>query len=441
MSADRYGNQLVNQSHIKYDAGSLRYTTYSNTVGIPIVGAIVTLEKETAESQASPGVPVQYAVSVRNAGNLAADVVLYDELPSEMAFVPNSIRRDGVPVPGGSLEEGLPLGSVGAGESVRVVFQLVLAPSAAAENRETVGNRMKADVSFTTSSGRPVKETVYSNTVVLPIAWGEKPVLYAKLSADVSKAAPGDRIRYTLLVGNDGKEPARVQLIDFIPMGTLYVPNSLRVEGQWVRAGVHPEDGYPLGRLAPGESVVVEWYVSVPVVGVESPGQIVANAAGLRGEYADYESGRPAWQPFESNKVFVELWFPVIDAKAKANPKTAVPEETLEFVSVVGNSGNLAASIAADRLVAAPLLLVPGSLRADGAPVPEPGRGEPFRFGELAPSAALRLTFQAIVSPLATTRSIRGHLAFQYAYRLNGRVYSGEASTNPYAVAIVYDDE
>lgn len=438
---DRKNDRLVNQSHIRYSSGASSYTTYSNTVGIPIVGPLIKLEKSTDECEAVPGKSIPYATIIRNNGNYAAKIVLYDELPEGMAFVPNSVVKNGVPLPGVNLDDGLKLGIMEPGERIRIDFRLVLIPGQEERCGKHVSNRMKAKVSFFSSNGRHVKETVYSNTVKLPVTKADKPLLYAKLSVEPLRAAPGDRLQYTLRVGNEGQAAANVTLLSFVPKGTFLVPNSFTLDGKWINIGIPAKAGVPLGLLQPGERMTVAWEAAIPGMSIVAPGQTIENRAMLSASYRDMDIGEKVTVEFCSNQTTVELCFPIVGANVKAKPDIAYPEGIVDFRMLIANTGNRSASCSSDKLFSGPIQFVPGSLRVDGDVVPDPGKGERYAFGEVAPEAVIKVQFQGMISPLVMTRAVRGHIAVQYEYRLNERFHAGETLTNPYEIGILYDNE
>jgi uncharacterized repeat protein (TIGR01451 family) len=402
---------------------------------------MIKLEKSTDECEAVPGKSIPFSTVVRNKGNFAAKVVLYDELPEGMAFVPNSVVKDGVPLPGANLDDGLTLGLVEPGEVIRVDFRLVLIPEQEEKCGKHVRNRMKAKVSFYSSNGRHVKETVLSNTVKLPVAKADKPLMYAKLTVEPPRAAPGDRLQYALRVGNEGHAAANVTLSAFVPKGTSYVPNSFTVDGKWINIGIPAKAGIPLGLLEPGERMTVAWEAAIPGISIVSPGQTIDNRALLSATYHPKDGGEKETVEFRSNQTAVELCFPVVAANLKAKPDEAYPDGIVDFRMLITNSGNRSAYCSADKLFSGTIHPVPGSLTVDGETMPDPGKGGRYSFGELEPGGTLKVQVQGRISPLAMTRKVRGQIVVQYEYRLNERLHAGETATNPYEITILYDNE
>ncbi|OQR53429.1 DUF11 domain-containing protein [Bacillus sp. CDB3] len=82
-------------------------------------------------------------------------------------------------------------------------------------------------------------------------------------SVDLLTACPGDILTYTVQVKNPGKVlPATNSIFqDIIPTGTTFVPNSVKVNG--VQTPGNPNDGVPIGDIAPGQTVTVIFQVKV----------------------------------------------------------------------------------------------------------------------------------------------------------------------------------
>ncbi|PDY01206.1 hypothetical protein COM66_28030, partial [Bacillus cereus] len=68
-----------------------------------------------------------YTVTLTNTGNVPADNTLFtDPIPNGTPFVPNSVTRDGAPLPGADPTVGFTVGSIAPGASVTVSFQVTV---------------------------------------------------------------------------------------------------------------------------------------------------------------------------------------------------------------------------------------------------------------------------------------------------------------------------
>lgn len=429
---------LVNQSYIVYSQGTGTRRTYSNAVGIPVESPQLHVEKSARVNHIIPGRPISYRVQISNRGTLPAEIVLHDETYKGMEFVPNSIQKNGIPVTGALLAPGYSF-ALNAGEQIDISYQLVLA--AANECPPLISNRIRADYTCYTSKGRRIQAHVYSNTVSLPVTLNKGPEIYAKLSVSKHQAVPGDRLRYSLLVGNEGDANAECELRSLIPTGTAYVPHSLLIDGQWSSDGASALGMVQLGTVASSSRVTVSWEVTLLGPSIITPGQIITNAVEILVKTTELSCGKEETKQIVTNSVRVEVFNPIIQAKLKVCPEITFPDGKVIFEIVVKNTGNLSAQICTGRLISNPLLLVDGSLRIQSLPAGNVFDGECYQLGELSPGGDLRIQFQALVSPFVTSNTISGHILFKYVYRLNQCQYTGEVSTNPYCITIEYEDE
>ena len=82
-------------------------------------------------------------------------------------------------------------------------------------------------------------------------------------SVDKGVAVSGETLHYTSVITNAGTvDKTDITFIDPIPAGTTFVPGSVRINGT-VYPAYNPDAGFALPDLAAGESVTVEFDVTV----------------------------------------------------------------------------------------------------------------------------------------------------------------------------------
>nr|WP_231116944.1 DUF11 domain-containing protein [Paenibacillus polymyxa] len=81
---------------------------------------------------------------------------------------------------------------------------------------------------------------------------------------------------YTVLLNNFGNIASEVILQNFIPAGTLYIPDSIQLNGQSL-TGVDPAAGVSFGSVEPDQSLTLTYQVTVSET--PSTGYIVNQAA------------------------------------------------------------------------------------------------------------------------------------------------------------------
>ncbi len=247
------------------------------------------------------GDTLRYTITAKNLGNEnATGVSLSDMIPSHTTYVAGTTRLNGVlladPAAGVSaLQAGLLINAPGdaaglmradaSGAAVATVtFNVVV-------NSSVVEGTLIANQGFVTGTGEgsgpfierpsddpatPVADDPTLDIVGnLPLVDAHKVVSIVADNNGNGAADPGDRLRYTIVVGNFAAVQANgVVLTDAVPQYTTYVANSVMLNGAPVAdpaAGVSPLiAGVPLnsagqasGIIAAGASAVVTFEVTV----------------------------------------------------------------------------------------------------------------------------------------------------------------------------------
>jgi uncharacterized repeat protein (TIGR01451 family) len=381
-----------------------------------------------------PGERLRYTITVRNVGTSdAVDATLRDPIPEHTTYVPGSTRLNGAAVPDGPggtppFAAGMPLstpldptpGSIaaapGAGNIATVVFDvrvdLGTEDGTVIENQAFVSALdagivdQPSDDPLTPAVDDPTRDVV-----------GDVPFLFAvklaELEVDGGQPGivdPGDVLRYTITIHNNGRTPATsVVLRDPVPANTTYVADSLTLNGIPVGqpdGGVSPliagigvsstdltpplPDGFG-GTVSGGESAIVEFLLRVDD-GV-APGTLIVNQATV--ESAELENlptdgdGDPPTGP-EPTVVVVgdvprEPRFEVqkVSADLDGDPELLLAGERLRYTITVRNVGTADARDAMFRdPIPSNATYVPGSTSLNGAPIPDgPGGTPPFVSG------------------------------------------------------------
>ena len=440
MSAKEREQALLNQSRISFRTGNASFTVYSNTLKTPIVGPVITLMKSAAVREAVPGQPVTFAVEAANKGNTAAEVVVYDDMPEGFSYVPNTVHREGAPLPGADPVAGIPLGLLEPGGKAAISFQLLPGEASGGNQPAEAVNVARAVYTFLTGDNRLITDQTESNSVRLQVRQLRAPKLVPTISVSKTRAAPGDILRYTVWLTNIGDWPADVYLQQGIPNGVLFVRNSIAVNGV-LRSGDFPSAGIALGKLAPGEQLTVTYEVTVPGAQAVTPGQTIMNAPTIRYGYQTAQ-GEPVTQEQPvSPPVSTVLFFPIIRAIVRTHPAIVRPYSTVELTYRFTNDGNLPALLSLDRLLVRQLQLLPGTILLNGVPYPDPGPDGKLLLGLLSPGEGLELSLLAVVSPWVTSRVIRGAFEVEFTYEIDGSLYRSKVISNSYEILIEAEDE
>ncbi|WP_390581347.1 hypothetical protein [Paenibacillus illinoisensis] len=253
---------VSSRSSVSFTSGVFSGASYSNTVVTPIYQPIIAVTKTANTSNATIGDTIVYSFSINNSGNLAANLTLTDNIPDGAVLLPNSVLIDGVPQPGANPETGIVVGTIPPGGSVNVTVTLEVTVDSLPQNQRLT-NQAVANYTFSPPDGRQLTGTVSSNVLVIPVS---APNVTVVKSTDAIDAVVGDVITYTVVVTNAGIEVVNnVVMVDPVPVGTVFVPGSVTVDGV-ARPTGNPNTGITLGSIAAGASVTVTFRVEVVVI-------------------------------------------------------------------------------------------------------------------------------------------------------------------------------
>jgi len=334
------------------------------------------------------GETLRYTITVQNTGtDNATSVNIVDLVPANTTYVADSTTLNGIAVAdanGGAspLAAGIPVnapqdvtpGVMNAGvadNTATIVFDVVVYPDA--PDGTIISNQafvsavdhgladLPSDDPRTDLPDDPTRDVV-----------GNFPLLFAPKSAALQVDAgspgvidPGDVVRYTITMYNNGTVPAtQVRLIDFVPNDTTYVADSVTLNGLPVgqpdggvfplEAGIHvssadltpPLPGVGEGVLNPGESAVVQFDMQVNAA--TPPGTLIINQATVysaeRPNLLTDGDGNPATGPEPTVVVVGDVQqLSIVKDVSVVNGGAALPGAELEYVVTVQNIGLLPA--------------------------------------------------------------------------------------------------
>ncbi|SFI34827.1 conserved repeat domain-containing protein [Paenibacillus sp. UNC496MF] len=266
--------------------------------------------------------------------------------------------------------------------------------------------RNQSVVSFDSGSAAGFAYSNVVNTVV------NGPVIGIAKTPDTAQAGLSLPLTFRLAVTNTGNRSANVTVYDTPPSGTVFVANSILVNGAPV-PGITPRTGIPLGEVGPGsvQSIVFQLIVT----SVPASGRIENQAR------ADYS--------------FVTLDHRTITGSALSNvasvPVTGLAvtlsksvSNAVTFVGDMIGYSVLAANEGSDGIAQAVLYdplpdgtaFVPGSVTVNGVRSPSSSPAAGIALGTIEPGSSKLVTFNAVVLdvPVQTRLTNRARLAFRY---------------------------
>ncbi|OZQ66255.1 hypothetical protein CA600_11935 [Paenibacillus sp. VTT E-133280] len=250
---------LTDQASVSFTSGAFSGSSFSNTLVIPVYQPIIVVIKGADRTAATVGDTITYSLKVTNTGNLTANVVITDTIPSGAIFVPNSVLVNGVPQPGSDPSTGLNIGAVAPGSTITVTITLQVTVASLPSPQQLV-NQASSTFSFTPPDGRLLTGTSVSNVLIIPVSSPDVSVIKSTASVD---AVVGDIITYTIVVTNLGISPVNnVIIVDPIPAGSQFVTGSITVDGT-PRPNGSPASGIAIGTIAAGASSTITFQVQV----------------------------------------------------------------------------------------------------------------------------------------------------------------------------------
>ncbi|WP_145318153.1 DUF11 domain-containing protein [Paenibacillus xylanexedens] len=400
---------LKNQSLVRFSSGAteLEQVSYSNTVVTPWIGPRVEVRKVCNVTEAALGQSLVYRIEIGNSGNLPVVVHLLDRLSAETSLLPNSVLRDGIPLPGASPERGLPPAEIAPGGMLRYHFQVVILRLPAALK---LLNQAQVNYEFLTPEGRTVTGVEQSNIVEVDLVSSR---LEISLQADHIHTFSGDIVMYTVIVSNPGFIAAtNAQVTIALPQGIAFIPASVIVNEMFAPQ-VTPDTGIELGQIEPGTAVRIQYRVQV-VGGSETNG--ISSVAVLKYISAGKQ------ETIYSNDVTLEVIQPQISVVKSVLPVTATLGDAVQYNITVSNASSYAVDGTLVDVLPAGMTFVEGSLGWNGVKRPAANLTRGLNLGTLTARSVLNIQFEATLAErgelIPDHYRYVNHASLMYTFRL-----------------------
>ncbi|GLX67867.1 DUF11 domain-containing protein [Paenibacillus glycanilyticus] len=385
----------IPETHVFQNQGELLYT-FTTLDGRVISDSVLsnritlTVAPFQLEAHATLSTPVTflgdvifYDLVIRNDGLLPMEnVIVYLPLPEGFEFVPGSVVIDGVLVPWIDPTAGIYIGYLPPGTtvSVRVAIRLAQMPA-------------ETQIPFQAIIEYTVDGTVYRTLANLLILSVTIPSLTVNLAVDRTKASFCSSLTYTITIANENSFAVDAYLIRLIPQGTVFLPESVKIDGV-PRKGTSLAAGLPLGTLLAGSTTTITYQVQGGSSGANYPQ--TRNQVEVIYTYR-LTDGRVVNQNAVSNPVTTDIFSPVLSVVAHAAPMYYEAEHSVYFSVVVHNNGNLAADVQLYRsdYPRGFYLLDP---QINGSQIPSFPSSEGLNLGVLAPGYAVTVSYWIYVS-------------------------------------------
>ncbi|MED3271938.1 cell surface protein [Bacillus thuringiensis serovar silo] len=394
------GNALLAQP------GNVETNVFVTSINTAILSAV----KTANTAFANIGDTITYTVSIQNNGNTnATNVNFSDPVPTGTTFVENSFAVNGNTIPGANPNNGVNIGTVSAGSSLTVTFQVIVTSTPPSNPITNVASIQYAFIVDPTSP--PVTGTINSNSASTQI---NNATVTTVLQANRSIVSIGDIITYTATLTNTGNFPANsVLLINGVPEGALFVPNSVTLNGISL-PDASPTLGIPVGIIAPGDSATITFQFlasSIPPQGA------IINQALTSYTYIVDPSQPPVTATSSSNTVNTAVVDASLSVIKSTDSLVQSTDGTITYTVVVQNNGNTTANtVTLTDLVPEGTAFIPNSVTINSVSVPGANPNVGIPLNSIAPSENVTVTFQVIVQSIPSVNPISNTARIDYTF-------------------------
>lgn len=393
----------------------LNGTSQSNTVATFIIEQ-ASLVKSVSSESATLGDTLTYTIMWENTLNQSeTQVVITDTIPNNTTFVPNSITVNGMEMKGATITppKGLSIGSVLKGETLLVTYQVVVETL---PETNPIYNQAIIRYTYIGNDGDTIVQTNASN-----VALTEVNIAYFEVSekfVDKAYATVQDTLTYTVVLANGGNVPAQnVQLIDTLPDGVAFIPNSVTINGKNMpSATVQPPGGLSVGTIPANQMATITYQVTV--VSIPSTYQLLNNAQINFNYLVNTTTQERIAVEDLTNTVTTTLNAAVINGPLKlVDKKYATVPDTLTYTVVLMNTGNVVAhDVVVVDTVPTGTTFVKNSITVNGigspGTVPEMG----ILVGDMQPNAVVTITFKVNISQMPTSNLVLNNSEVSYNF-------------------------
>ncbi|MCC2514908.1 DUF7507 domain-containing protein, partial [Bacillus cereus] len=417
-------NPISNTSTIEYeytvpDRPPITETIISSAAATEINHANLNSNKAVDLAFATVGDTLTYTITLNQTGNVAVnDVIIQDIIPQGTTFIENSVIVNGETLPGVNPVSGIPIGTITIGEDAIVSFQVTV--TSIPTPNELNNNAITTFNYIVNPNNVPVTNTTTTNTVTTTV---QNDNVIAIKAVDFTSALPGQTLTYTITITNNGNIIIEdLLLVDTAPADTTFVIGSVTINGI-NQPNANPENGITLGNLAPNESVIITFQVTIssstlqstinndatisytPIVGLIQPPITITKQINTVTK--------------QTNTVTTTVVDPMVDIEKTADKSIVVIGDIITFTLAVFNHSPIPTiSTSVIDSIPAGTTFIENSVTINGTPVTNVRPDTGINIGSLPADSVATITFQVLVTSIPSNSTIINSATVTAAFQL-----------------------
>ena len=410
-------NPISNTSTIEYqytlpNRPPITETIISSAAVTTINHATLNSNKTVDLAFATVGDTLTYTITLNQTGNVAAnDVVIQDIIPQGTTFIENSVIVNGETLPGVNPVSGIPIGPITVGGNAITSFQVTV--TSIPTPNELTNQAISTFNYIVNPNNVPVTNTTTTNTVTTTV---QNDDVIAIKAVDFTSALPGQTLTYTITITNNGNITIEdLLLVDTAPIDTTFVIGSVTINGI-NQPNENPENGITLGNLAPNESTIITFQVTISSSTLQSA---INNDASVSYTVTIDPNEPPIIITKQTNTVTTTVVDPMVRIGKTADKSIVATGDTITFtLEVINHSPIPTINTSVLDNIPAGTTFIENSVTINGTPVPNVRPDTGINIGALPADGVATITFKVLVTSIPSNSSIINSASVTAAFQL-----------------------